>query len=149
MHTSIRKLGLAIALTFMPFAVMANTADKEVNITKAFAPETAPTQKMGAVYFNMTNNGTVPHTIISMTSTNAEQVQLHKNEMTGGKNHMSPIEKLEILPHATQTLTPAGTHVMLLNIKQPLKAGDHVQLTVMFDDGSKTDLSVPVEKEHH
>jgi copper(I)-binding protein len=44
-----------------------------------------------------------------------------------------------------QLLQPGGTHVMLMGLTEELAAGDEVTLTLEFEDGSTSELTVPVK----
>ena len=55
--------------------------------------------------------------------------------MNNGVMTMRPLDKgLPIEPGKTVKLAPGGYHLMLMDLKTPLKQGDKVPLTLEFED---------------
>jgi hypothetical protein len=58
---------------------------------------------------------------------------------------MRPVEGgLEIKPGETVTLAPSGFHMMLVNLKHPLEAGQTVKATLKFDKAGTVDVDFSV-----
>lgn len=76
----------------------------------------------------------------------AEFVELHTH-LAGddGTMRMRPVERIDLPSGETVTLQPGGLHVMLIGLAHTLEVGDTFDLGVVFDDGSKAALSVPVK----
>jgi hypothetical protein len=63
----------------------------------------------------------------------AASVAPHTMSMAGGVMRMRPIAGgLPIAASATLRLAPNGDHLMLLGLKHPLTAGQHVRMTLNF-----------------
>jgi periplasmic copper chaperone A len=58
---------------------------------------------------------------------------------------MRAIPGIEIKPGAKAELKPGGFHIMLLDLKQPLKVGDKIPMTLVFEKAGKIEVSVAVE----
>ena len=59
---------------------------------------------------------------------------------------MRPLDKgLSIEPGRTVKLAPGGYHLMLLDLKSPLKQGDKVPVTLEFEKAGKVKLSLDVQ----
>jgi copper(I)-binding protein len=59
---------------------------------------------------------------------------------------MRPLDKgLAIEPGKTVKLAPGGYHLMLLDLKSPLKQGDKVPVTLEFEKAGKVKLSLDVQ----
>lgn len=71
------------------------------------------------------------------TSAEAEMNQLHQT-VNGQMSQMS--EPLVIPAHGTFELAPGGNHLMLMGLHQPIKAGESIDVTLEFKDGSEVDL---------
>jgi copper(I)-binding protein len=52
---------------------------------------------------------------------------------------------LEIKPGQGVTLNPEGYHLMFVGLKQPLKKGEHVKVTLQFAKAGKVDVDFTVE----
>jgi copper(I)-binding protein len=53
---------------------------------------------------------------------------------------MRPVPYIRLPKGKTVKLAPGGLHIMLIDLKQPLKAGDKVPLTLKTLSDGKTDL---------
>jgi copper(I)-binding protein len=59
---------------------------------------------------------------------------------------MRPLDNgLTIEPGKTVKLAPGGYHLMLLDLKSPLKRGDKVPVTLEFEKAGKVKLSFDVQ----
>jgi copper(I)-binding protein len=65
--------------------------------------------------------------------------------MDGGVMRMRPVQKIDLPARKTVKLAPGGLHIMLLDIKQPLKEGDMVPLVLTFQGKGKVPSTVKVE----
>jgi copper(I)-binding protein len=110
---------------------------------------------MTAAFMSLTNPGNADIKLTSATSPVAGMVQLHEMAMKDGKMVMQEKTGGVNVPATSHAhLSPGGDHVMLMGLKQQLKPGDEVPLTLTFSDGTKHDLTVPVkafteEQEHY
>ncbi|HLP97683.1 MAG TPA: copper chaperone PCu(A)C [Sideroxyarcus sp.] len=110
----------------------------EVQVSEAWARATAPGQDSASIQFNITSKK--PAALIAGSSAVAQSVEIHSMVMEGDVMKMRALEEL-LLPAKTQvSLGADGNHLMLIGLKQPLKAGDKVPftLTIKFADGKKT-----------
>ena len=58
---------------------------------------------------------------------------------------MRPVENgLTIEPGKTVKLAPGGYHLMMMDLKQPLKRGDKVPVTLEFEKAGKVTVSLDV-----
>jgi hypothetical protein len=83
--------------------------------------------------------------LVSASSPVAGVVEIHEMSMDGNTMRMRALPDGLVLPAGqTVELKPGGFHVMLLDLKQPLKAGDKVPvtLTVEAPDGQRETLQV-------
>jgi len=68
--------------------------------------------------------------------------------MDGSTMKMRAVPALELPAGQLVELKPGGLHVMLMDLKQPIKAGDKLVLTLVFEDkASKQRESVEVQAE--
>lgn len=76
------------------------------------------------------------------------QASLHESAMDGGVMRMRPIDPKEglVVPsNGSLRLAPAGAHVMVTGLTRPLKAGDHFDLTLLFDNSRPRKVSITVK----
>ncbi len=70
-------------------------------------------------------------------------VQIHEVKMDGGMIKMRDIDGLDIKPGAV-VLKPSGYHVMLMDLKQPLKQGESVPVTLSFQKTGTVEIKAAV-----
>jgi copper(I)-binding protein len=100
---------------------------------------------VGAGYMKITNNGTAPDRLISSSSDVAGKVEVHEMTMDKGVMKMRPLKGgLEIKPGETVILKPGSFHVMFVGLKKPLRKGDHVKATLVFEKAGKGDVDFDV-----
>lgn len=85
--------------------------------------------------------------LVAAASPVAATVEIHEMRMDGGVMRMSAVPALELPAGQAVELRPGGYHVMLLGLKQPLKAGDTVPLTLTVEgrDGRREAVEVKAE----
>jgi copper(I)-binding protein len=96
---------------------------------------------VGAGYLAITNKGPEPDRLIGGSVAAAARIELHTMTMENGIAKMRPLPSLEIKPGATVEFTPGGMHMMFVGLKQPLKQGQTLKGTLVFEKAG----SVPIE----
>lgn len=101
----------------------------------------------GAVYLMIENHATVDDTLLSVSSTIAEVVQLHSNVTDAeGVTHMNAMEDgLEIPAGQTIALMRGDNHIMLMGLTRSLQDGDSFDLTLTFAHAGEVTVEVPVD----
>ena len=124
------------------------TYAQSVKVENAWARATVPGQKTGSVYVNLTSSADA--TVIGAGSPLAESAELHSASMDGGVMRMRALPRIALPAGKTVKLAPGGMHVMLVNLRQPLKAGEVVQVTLSVQSAAKSltklTLQVPVRE---
>jgi periplasmic copper chaperone A len=89
-----------------------------------------------------------PTTLVGIVTPIAGVAEVHEMRMDRDVMRMRPVERLELSAGRTIEFKPGGYHLMLMDLKQPLKPGTSVPLTLLFRDAagaeSKLQLQVPV-----
>ena len=116
-----------------------------LEIGHPWARATPPTAPTGGGYLSIKNTGTEPDRLMSVSSPAAETVQVHEMKMDGSVMRMRPLDgPLEIKPGETVTLAPGGMHLMMMGLKEPLKQGERVPLTLVFEKAGKIAVEIVV-----
>jgi copper(I)-binding protein len=99
----------------------------------------------GAVYLTVLNGLDVPVRLASATSAVAATVETHETVEEQGVMKMTMLpDGYEIPAGSVLELKPAGKHIMLIGLAQPLNPGDSFDVTLNFDNGETMTLTVPV-----
>src|SRR6202051_1100180 len=98
-------------------------------ITQAWSRATPGGAKIGGGYLTIENKGSAPDRLIGGSADVASKVQVHEMAMKNGVMTMRPLDNgLMIEPGKTVKLAPGGYHLMLFDLKSPLKHGDTLQV---------------------
>jgi len=111
-------------------ALAAGTED--VAVSGAWARATVPGQPVAAAYLDISSRQGA--TLIGVRSDAAGAVQVHSMREDGGVMRMRELERLELPAGQTVRLAPSGTHLMLLDLKRPLRSGDSITLDLTLVD---------------
>lgn len=87
----------------------------------------------------------VSDALITAVSPAAGRVEVHTHIMEGDVMKMRRVERLELKPGQSHVLKPSGDHLMLMDLKSPLKEGDMVKLTLTFEKAGAIDVEATVE----
>ena len=65
--------------------------------------------------------------------------------MTDGLMRMRQCDHVDILAKSSTVFQPSGFHLMIFDLKQPLKAKENIIITLHFDDQSSIDVNYTVK----
>lgn len=139
--------GLVAMFAAIPAAPAAGGADR-IHIIDPVVRTSPSGQKQTAAYMVLHNRDKRDHALVRAASPAAGVTELHTVVKENGMMKMRPVQKIAIKAGGETRLQPGGLHIMLLNLKAPLKEGDKIALTLTFEDGSSKQVSVPVRPVH-
>ena len=99
-----------------------------------------------SLFMKIINTSDKPDHLIDVKGNENPFVQFHQNTEVDGKLQLTLVNSFQIPPKGNLQLNPGQDHVMLQNIRGPLKVGDSVKVRLEFASGQKIDLFVPVKK---
>ena len=136
---------LGTQLAWSPATRAADYDVGSIHISQPWSRATPKGASAGAGYMTITNKGSEPDRVNCVSSDASAQCQIHTMTMDNGVMKMRPVEGgLEILPGQTVTLKPGGLHMMLIDLKHPLEAGNSVKATLKFDHAGTVDVEYPI-----
>jgi len=85
--------------------------------------------------------------LVAAATPAAQSAEIHGMKMENGVMRMFAVDGVDLPPNQTVKLASGGHHVMLLGLRQSLKAGDRVPLRLTFElpGGKRETLDVSVE----
>jgi copper(I)-binding protein len=139
--------GLALLATLFAAPARADEIKAgDLVITQAWSRATPGGAKVGGGYLTIENKGSVSDRLIGGSADVAAKIQVHEMATNNGVMTMRPLDKgLVIEPGKTVKLAPGGYHLMLLDLKSPLKQGDKLPITLEFEKAGKVSLSLDVQ----
>ena len=147
-----RIIGAFSGIAFMVLLLAAPVCAAEIRagdlvITQAWGRATPGGAKVGGGYLTIENKGATPDRLIGGSTEVAAKVQVHEMSMSNnGVMTMRPLDQgLVIEPGKTVKLSPGGMHLMLLELKGPLKQGDKLPVTLEFEKAGKVSIVLDIE----
>lgn len=137
---------LALSLLAAPAALAHDFKAGDITIKHPWSRETAPRARTGAGYLTIVNGGSQADRIVGGTTPVAERLEIHAVSMENNIMQMRRQENgIEIPAGGTLELKPGGYHIMLIGLKEPLKAGASVPATLEFARAGKVNVTFKVE----
>ena len=137
-----RVLIFVLALSLM---LSACGTEKGIEVQGAWARPTAQGEN-GAIYFIIQNNAREIDELTGVSSDVAEAVEMHESMMEGDVMQMHPVETVPLQAGAKTTFKPGGLHIMLIGVKQDLKIGAEIEITLHFKNFEDIHIQVPVHE---
>jgi copper(I)-binding protein len=146
MNKSIYSL---IAAAVMAGAVSAN-ATAQVSVSTPWIRATVPVQKSSGAFMVLTSKQTAR--LVAVTSPVASAVEMHqsqiRSETQGDLMKMAEVDGIDLPAGKSVNLATGGYHLMLIGLKQQLKEGSTVPLTLVIQGeggkGKRTQVTVAV-----
>src|SRR5689334_22736866 len=146
---SLKRTATLLAITAALIATSARAEDVKAGdlvITQAWTRATPGGAKIGGGFLTIENKGSSPDKLIGASAEVAGSVELHEMATTNGVMKMRPVEGgLAIEPGKTVKLAPGGYHLMMMDLKSPLKQGDKLPLTLQFEKAGKVAVTLDVQ----
>jgi copper(I)-binding protein len=126
------------------FLTVSTSVFAQVEVQDAWSRATPPGAKVAAGYMTLRNKSASPDRLIGASSPAAARVETHTMEMKGDVMRMREVNGYEVPGKGSFELKPGGAHLMLVDIKRPLKEGERVPLVLRFEKAGevKTELAV-------
>lgn len=139
--TSLKWLpGLLILLL-----VSGNSFASSVEVRDAYARAVPAGQPNSAAFMILENVGKEDRALVDARSSVSKVVELHTHKKQDGMMRMRRVDEIMVKAGSETVLKPGGLHVMFIGLKQQLSPGDKVDLELIFDDGSRIQLKLPVK----
>jgi periplasmic copper chaperone A len=132
-------------LVFVAAVVAAAAAHAQVTVSGAWVRGTVQGQTATGAFMQLRSADGAA--LVGAESPLAGIVEIHEMRMEGNTMRMRAIETLELPAGRAVELKPGGYHVMLMDLKAPLKQGDTVpiKLKVRGKSGQPQDIEVKAE----
>lgn len=118
----------------------------ELEIGHPWARMTPAGAKVGGGYLTVHNEGKDADTLVSATAEVAGKVEIHEMAVKDGIMTMRPLPDGVAVPAGAEVkLAPGGYHLMLLDLKQPLKEGESFKGTLTFAKAGTVNVEFKIE----
>lgn len=118
----------------------------DLQIDHPWARATPGGATVGGGFMKIKNTGKAVDRLVAGSADVAGRVEVHEMAVVDGIMKMRALDKgLEIAPGKTVELKPGGFHVMLMDLKRPLKQGETVKATLVFEKAGSVEVEFQVE----
>ena len=144
--TQLQRLLAALALGAATLATSAHEFKLgAITIGHPYARTTAPGQPTGGGFLKLVNQGASADKLLSATADVSSRVELHTMRMEGDVMRMRQVDAIELPAGGSVELKPGGMHLMFVELKAPLKAGDKFPLVLRFEKAGEVKVELKVE----
>lgn len=138
------KLRTPLLAALLGAALMA-AASAQVTVKDPWVRATVAQQKATGAFMQLT--AAKDTRLVSVSTTLTAMAEVHEMAMDNNVMKMRQITALDLPAGKAVDLKPGGYHLMLMDLKQQVKAGDTVPLTLVFEDKAGKRESVEVKAE--
>jgi len=125
----------ALIFTAIGALAMQSAGAANVIVSNAWARATMPGQPVSAAYMQIKSDADAK--LIGVSSPAVPRVEVHEMKMEGDVMIMREVKAIDLPKGKTVALEPGGFHIMLMNLKQPIVAGEVIPLTLEVASGGK------------
>ncbi|MBA6287823.1 copper chaperone PCu(A)C [Colwellia sp. MB3u-4] len=148
-----------ILLMIVVSSVFANVSLASENaklvVENGYARESIPGTSISSAYMTIKNLSAKNIRLIGAASAVSDRIEIHQHTMSDGLMRMRQRDYVEISAQNSTVFQPSGFHLMIFDLKQPLKAKENIIITLSFDDQSSINVNYTVQglkqkkHEHH
>ena len=113
----------------------------QVSAEQPWTRATPPGATVGAGFMVLKNAGPADR-VLGASSPLAGRVEMHVTVREGDVMKMRQVQALELAAGGRLELKPGGAHLMLMNLKGPIRKGDKVPLTLKLEKGGELKLEM-------
>lgn len=137
----IKPLRFVCAASLTVVSLM-NPAHAQVTVSDPWVRATVPQQKATGMFASVVS--AKGGKVVSASSPVADVVEIHEMAMENNVMRMRAIPALDLPAGKAVELKPGGFHVMLMGLKQQVKEGDSVPVTLVIEgkDGKRENVEV-------
>lgn len=137
----------ALALLAVSLQALGHNYEKgDIQVRHPWSRATPPGAKLGVAYMEIRNRGSQPDRLLSGTSGAAQRVEMHVTQPEGEVMKMRQLQAFEIPARERYALRPGGSHLMLVELKQPLKKGGRFAMRLRFERAGELEIELEVQE---
>ncbi|MFN0219424.1 MAG: copper chaperone PCu(A)C [Hyphomicrobium sp.] len=138
-------LGWSVGFAAVGAALAHESTSKGVTVAHPWARATPGGSSVGVAFMEIKTEAGVADRLVTVASPVAGRVEIHTHIMDGDVMKMRRVDSVELKPGESHILKPGGEHVMLFDLKKPLKEGDLVALSLTFEKAGVIEVEGTVE----
>jgi len=137
-------LGMTFSASTLAQNVSQTVTTNAIKVENAYTRATVPGQQVAGGFMKIENKGASVDQLLSASSPVAGEVQLHEMAMEGNVMKMRQVKDIAVPAGGAVELKPGGLHLMFMNIKAPLTAGETIPIKLKFAKAGELEVKMPV-----
>jgi copper(I)-binding protein len=138
-----KKFSLLLLSLMVSAGALAAAADM-VTVDEPYVRLAPPNAPATGAFMVIKNAGDKDVKVVKADNPASKATELHTHLNENGVMKMRPVAAIDVKSKGEAVLKPGGLHVMLIDMKAPMKEGDVVPITLTFDDGSSKKVDAKV-----
>jgi copper(I)-binding protein len=138
-----KNLSLLAAGLLFSAGAMAGSADA-VSVDQPYVRLAPPNAPATGAFMVIRNGSDKDVRVVRADNPVSRVTELHTHLNEGGVMKMRPVTAIEVKARGKAVLEPGGLHVMMIDLRAPMKEGDSIPITLTFDDGSSKQVDAKV-----
>jgi copper(I)-binding protein len=134
------------AISFTGFTAARAVQGQRVRASSGWVKLPAPGEKQAKAFVTIENPTMYGIYVTSATADEAAKVELRDGSQSGDAR-LNPVEFISVPAYDRVDMGPNGLHLLLLDLKRPLKPGDRVTLTLSTDNAGVLEVVAVVRDE--
>lgn len=106
-----------------------------ISVADAWVRATVSGQQVGGAYMQIRSDADAR--LLGVSSPAVPRVEIHEMKMDSDVMRMRELKSVSLPKGKTVALAPGGVHLMLMNLKKPIAAGDVIPLALVVESGGK------------
>jgi hypothetical protein len=123
--------------------LISSAAFAQVTVSDPWIRATVPAQKTAGAFMQLRSSKATR--LVDVQTPVADRAEVHQMGMEGQTMRMQKVDGIDLPAGQTVNLASGGYHVMLFGLKQQLKDGEQVPLTLTFMGADKKRENVTVQ----
>jgi len=103
-------------------------ASELLTVSGAWVSPTVPGQSVGAAYMQLRSEQDA--SLVKIETDASSRAEMHQMTSVNDVMRMRQLEQVELPDGRSESFAPGGRHVMLVDLRHPLKDGDNVRITL-------------------
>lgn len=136
-----KPLAALYAVALLTTPALADT----VKVDAPWVRATAPGQKVAGGFMTLTADADM--VLVGGSSPVSKHFELHYMKMENGVMEMRQMKEIPLPKGKAVSLEPGGLHVMFIDLKQPIREGRKVPMTLVVKGADGKEQKLPVEAE--
>ena len=141
------KFFAAALLALLAGHTFAHAQEKgDIEVRHPWSRATPPGAKLAVGYMEIRNRGSQPDRLLSASTAAAKRVEMHVTLREGEVMKMRQVPSFEIPARERFALRPGGSHLMLVELAQPLEKGERFRMTLRFERAGELEIELEIQE---